>query len=150
MTAKLFRQELIRQTHQLIGDKLHAIEPVQMDWAVQELILQQGTITGDGVPFYEWCAHETVYDVVKNAVHKYEMKRGPDEDNQLWLTGFEYLLQAYTIERNGGRWLVPIDLLSDEEIDARADELDRQTLGTAKHARELRQYKLERRKNRAA
>ena len=65
-------KDLDQIAHCLISDKIGAGEVVQMHWAVTELINSQGMIGGDGVPFYQLCAREHVYRVVKRAVDKYE------------------------------------------------------------------------------
>lgn len=61
------------------------------------------------------------------------------------LPGFEHMQRGYQVERNGIRLLVPTDLLTDEEIEARAAEYDAMAAGCRAHARELRDF-LERRR----
>jgi len=141
--------ELDRMAHELIADKIGVGEVVQMHWAVQELISHQGKIMGDGVEFYTFCTQRDVYRVVKNAVDKYD-KSHPQDDRQMVLKGYECLQEAYTVERAEERQLVPIHLLSDEELIARAHEFKRQSSTLLKHAEELEQYVADRRKERAA
>jgi hypothetical protein len=129
--------ELQNKAHQLISGKLERHEIVQMPWVVQELIALQGEIMGDGVPWFMWCANQVVYRVVKNAVDKYDQ---PEQPTQLPLEGFDCLQKAYTVERDGDRQLVPIELLSDAELLLRADEFEKQAKTLLKHAGEIRQY----------
>lgn len=131
-------KDVEREAHELITGKIEAGEIVQMQWAVNELILQQGEISGDGVPFYRLCAREFVYRVVKKAVEKYD-KHEPD-DEQLTLKGYVHLHAAYTVERDGTRQLVPVHLIDSEELLKRADEFDRQSEGLQQHAREIRLF----------
>ena len=131
--------ELDKLAHQLIADKIGAGEIVQMHWAVQELISQQGEIIGDGVPFFTFCAREHVYRVIKKAVDKYDQPQSEDHQ-QLTLEGYECLQEAYTVERDEERQLVPIHLVTDDELLARAKEFRKQSAGLLSHAREIEKY----------
>jgi hypothetical protein len=141
--------ELQNKAHQLIAEKIDKGESVQMHWAVHELISRQGDISGEGRPFFMFCAKAHVYRVVKAIVDKYDQAE-PEDDRQLTLKGYECLRKAYTVERDKERQLVPIHLIRDEELFARADEFERQAGGLMKHAKELREYVLKRSRERAA
>lgn len=132
--------ELEKIAHKLIADKIAQGEEVQMEWAVHELIKQQGTISGAGKGFYALCAREFVYRVVKKAVDKYESESSAEDGAQKNLEGFDYLQVAYTVARDDVRVLVPIDLITDEELEKRAEEYDRQAIGMQGHAQEIRNY----------
>src|SRR5688572_29292862 len=111
--------ELKQLAHSLISEKIQRQEKVIMEWAVHELIQGAGEIKGAGVPFYGLCAREHCYRVVKAAVDKYEQNSEKDEkekDKQLLLEGFDHVQAAYTVEVEGERTLVPIDLIADAEL----------------------------------
>ena len=127
-------RELDEIAHQLITDKIAAGEIVHMQWAVQELIARQGAITGDGVPFFTLCAREHVYRIVKKAVDKYDE---PQSGDQLTLEGYDCLQKAYTVEREEERQLVPVHLIDDDELLARAEEFRKQAKGLVNHAKEI-------------
>ena len=129
--------EIEQVAHQLIADKIGAGEIVQMQWAVHEVVSSMGEIQGEGVEFYAFCARDCVYGIVKKCVERYEK---PDAPDQLLLEGFEHIREAYTVERGGKRELVPIDLVTDEEILARADQYEMQSKALIAHAKELRQF----------
>jgi hypothetical protein len=131
--------ELDTIARQLISDKIAAGEIVQMHWAVQELISQQGEIAGDGVPFFTLCAREHVYRVVKKAVDKYDQPQAEDHE-QLILDGYECLQEAYTVEREKERQLVPVQFISNAELLARASEFRKQSRGLLNHAKEIERY----------
>lgn len=61
-------------------------------------------------------------------------------ENMAMLDGFEHLQTGYTVERDGERVLVPIDVLSDEELASRAAEYDAMAEGCKLHAKEIRAY----------
>ena len=134
-------KDLDQVAHRLIADKIRNGEIVHMPWAVNEIIKSQGGIGGDGVPFYSLCAREHVYRLVKKAVGKYDKA----EDNaQMPLRGYEYLQEDYTVERGDERQLVPIDLISNEELVKRANEFHKQSKGLEAHAKEIEGYVLDR------
>ena len=135
-------KDIKQKAHALISGKISRNEVVQMTWAVNELITMEGTITGDGSGFYTLCAKEHVYRVVKACVDKYS--KGHDVQEQMTMEGFEYLQKAYTAERNSERQLIPIDMLTDRELEDRELEFMKQAGGLQKHAKELNRYRLRR------
>jgi hypothetical protein len=131
--------DLEQKAQQLITAKIKDGQIVQMHWAVQELILQQGPISGDGVEFFLFCAREHVYRVVKKIVDRYECAESED-GRQIVLAGFEYLQAAYTVKRGGEIQLVPVHLISDDELLMRACEFKKQIIGLNAHAMEIERY----------
>lgn len=134
-------KDLDQIAHRLIADKIGSGEIVHMHWAVKELIDSQGGIAGMGVPFYSLCANEHIYRVVKKAVDKYD---APEMGGQMTLKGYECLQQAYTVERDDDRQLVPVALVTSEELLARAGEFRKQAKGLVRHAKEIEKYVAER------
>ena len=134
------KKELSQLAQELITTRLGKGEVVSMDWAVQELINGRGEISGKGVPFYELCAREYVYEVVKREVGKYDPRDTEDVQEQLILEGYDHLRVAYSVLRDDERLLVPIGNLSDEELKARAAEFRAQAMGLSDHAKEIDRY----------
>lgn len=132
-------KDLDQIAHRLIADKIGAGEIVQMHWAVTELINSQGGIVGDGESFYSLCAREHVYRIVKKAVSKYDKSESGD-GVQMTLDGYECLQEAYTVEREDERQLVPVHLVTNDELLARAKEFRKQAHGLLNHAREIEKY----------
>jgi hypothetical protein len=141
-------KQLDQIAYDLIASKIERGEIVEMQWAVTELISHRGDIGGEGVPFFILCAREHVYRIVKKVVDKYD--KHEDSDQQMTLSGFEYLQCAYTVERENQRKLIPVNLLTDEELLARAKEFRRQSAGMLKHAKEIEDYVESRRSSRSA
>jgi hypothetical protein len=100
--------------------------------------------------FFSLSAQKWTRETVTKALKHYDCKLEEATDPQLVLPGYEYLQRAYSVSRGGENVIVPIDHLTDAEIDARADELDAMATGAAKHAEELRKYKRRRRRLTAA
>lgn len=127
------------EVRKIIADKVHQGEVVVIDWLTHEIISSKDGISGSDLDFYRVCAFTHVKDVVKRCVGKYDSK--PTTDRQLTLDGFEYLQVAYTVARDEQIVLVPVNQLSDDEIEARAKAYDDMADGCKAHARELRSYK---------
>lgn len=121
-----------------IDEKLARGEVVVVDWLTHEIIGGRPGIEEDDTEFYRVCAFVHIKDVVKRCVRKFDTK--PITDEQLVLDGFEHLQVAYTVPRNGRIELVPVDQLSDVELEARAAEYEAMAKGCRAHARELRTF----------
>jgi hypothetical protein len=59
--------------------------------------------------------------------------------------GFRHLRQIYPLRRDGQIFLVPIDQMTDEEMNAKAATYDKASESYAEHAEELRRYRRTRR-----
>lgn len=130
------------EVRKIIADKIDNGEVVIIDWLTHEIIAGKAGIEGPDTEFYRVCAFTHVKDVVKRCVGKYDAK--PSTDRQLVLSGFEHLQVAYSLMRCGEIVLVPVDQMTDEEIEARAKEYEAMAVGCRAHARELRNYRRER------
>lgn len=133
------RKELEQQAHQLISRKIEQGESVQMHWAVTEFLNLQPEITGPGELFYQLAARDYAYRLIKKAVDKYDKNSRPG-DGQMTLEGYEFLQEAYTVERDGERQLVPIHSATASELLKRATDYEKIGAGCYSHAREIRQY----------
>jgi hypothetical protein len=131
-------KDLESHVRKLIADKIDVGEIIKMEPTVQELISRQGEITGEDVSFYLLCAHEYVWQLVKKAVGIYDQPQV--DNNQLTLPGYEFMQVGYTVERDGERQLVPVSLLSDDELLARAKEFRKQATSLVNHAEEIEKY----------
>lgn len=132
-------QELAEACEQLIADKIKSGEDVHMEWAVNEILQRQGRPEGKAAQFYYLAGWKMTYSAVKRAVGKYESNE-PETDKQLRLHGYEHLQQAYTVERDGERVLVPIDDIPDEILMQRAEQFRTNAKGLDAHAREITEY----------
>lgn len=131
------------EVRKIIADKISRQEVVIIDWLTHEIVSGKAGIEGPDADFYRVCAFTHVKDVVKRCVGKYDSK--PESDRQLVLSGFEYLQVAYTVVRNGDVVLVPVDMLTDDEIEGRAQVFEEMAKGCKAHAMELRKFKRSRR-----
>lgn len=130
------------EVRKFISDKIANGETVVVEWLTHEIVSSKSAIEGEDEPFYRVCAYTHVKDIVKRCIGKYDAK--PETDEQLVLDGFEHLQVAYTVRRNDQVTLVPVNQLSDTELQDRAAEYDLMAKGCRSHAREIRTYIVER------
>ena len=130
-------QDYIRK---MISDKIDQGQVVSMSWITNEVLQEHGDMHGSDSDFYVICARHYVSDIVKRQIDKYKPGKNYNKE-QLTLEGFEHLQQAYTVPREEEKSvLVPVDQLTDEEIELRAQEYEAMAQGNLKHAQELREY----------
>jgi hypothetical protein len=123
-----------------VHDRVEAGVITRTDWMTSEYLGTKDRVEGDDLPFYRVCAIAHVNEVMKQVVGKYDSKK-ERADSQLVFPGFSHMQKAYTVQRDGIRLLVPVSLLTDEEIEARAAQYDEMAQGCRDHARELREFK---------
>lgn len=110
------------------------------DWITQAVMADHADVDGKDADFHLCCSRAQVRNEVRQQLNKFKPQETPTA-TQLVLEGFERLQHYYLVPRDGEQVAVRIDELSDEEIDAKAEE--QETMGRAcfQHADELRRYK---------
>jgi hypothetical protein len=131
-------ESIYSEVRKHIADKVAQGEVVVVDWMTHEIVAKHSDISGDDTEFYRVCAYSEIKRTVSKCIGKYNAK--PETDDQLVLDGFEYVQVAYTVQRNGRVELVPVDQLTDWEIESRAREYEAMAIGCRAHARELRAF----------
>lgn len=143
------QSDLFVEVCKIIDDTVDKGQQTQASWIATSVITKHPEITGNDSDFYTLCAREHVRDTVRSALRRYKPQAG-DSDPNLVLPGFKRLLKAYPIEREGDQVIVPIDQLSDPELDAKINELRAMGEGCFEHADELTRYKGQRKTPTAA
>ena len=129
-----------------IMDHVATQERINKSWVVHEFVRQKGDLPeGDyDREFYR----EGAYYAVTAAASKALRKAGeidPEETPQLVLPGYELVQVAYSVQgKDGEPELVQTRLISDKALLERADEYEAQAKGLTSHARELREYVMNR------
>lgn len=131
------------EIHKLIDERLAKGALVHVPWVAGAILDARPHIAGEDAPFYRDCTFREVVRLVKRAIGKYD-DATDETPAQILFPGFKHLVKAYPIERNGERVLVPVQECTDDELQARADELEKMALGCRAHARELREFILSR------
>lgn len=132
--------DLITEIRKLIDEKLECGETVQAAWIATEVTSRHENIDGEDADFHFFCTGHYVRQQVRRALKHYDCSVDKASDPQLVLPGYECLQRAYAVTREEQQVIVPIDNLSDPEIEAKAAELENMAAGALKHADELRRY----------
>lgn len=137
------------EIHRLIDERISRGALVHVPWVAGAILDERSDINGNDAPFYRECTFKEVVRLVKRAIGKYDDATDTTPDQMLF-PGFKHLVKAYPIERDGDRVLVPVQECTDDELHARADELEKMAKGCRSHARELREFVLARPRKAAA
>lgn len=127
------------EVREYIQDQLDAGVIIRAEWVTAGILHSKAEPECEDADFYLLCARAHLAEIVKRCIGKY--KAAPVTDEQLVLPGFDHLQRGYQVDREGVRFLVPTDLLTDAEIEARAAEYEAMAAGCRAHARELRDFK---------
>ncbi len=136
---------LFEEVSSIVTGMIEANGSAQPAWVTQQVLKKHKRISGADKAFYVLCAAEHVRDSVRRVLRKYRPDPESETDPQLVLPGYDRLQRAYLVNRGNEQVVVRIDLLTDEEIDAKIAEYQRMAAGLKKHANELRRYKQKRR-----
>ena len=131
------------EVRKFVQDRIDSGSIIRTEWLTAEYLGSKSKVEGDDVGFYRTCALAHVSEVIKQVIGKFNPKR-TKTDEQLLFPGFEHMQKAYPVKRDGIHLIVPVELLTDEELEERAAEYDRMAQGCRDHARELREYRLTR------
>lgn len=123
----------------MMSDAVDAGHELTVANYVDAVMVDHADISGPDADFHIICTRNYVKDVVRSCIGKYAPKAN-DNDAQLVLAGFEHLQVAYTVERAGQTFLVPVGKLTDIELERRAQEYEQMAAGCRSHAREIREY----------
>lgn len=128
----------------IIESRMTSSLDVAGPWLIHEVVNQHPNIEGDDEDFYRCCAFGHVAARVREALRR-EAQRDNSEDRQLLLPGWSHLHRRYSIERNDQQMIVPIEAMTDLELEKKAAEYIRQSDGLRSHADEINRYRMQRR-----
>src|ERR1044072_1383369 len=135
--------DLEREVRALIRERVDKGRIASATWATEAVVSQHASISGDDKEWCEVCAYAHIRTVVRRCVQKYKEL---DADEQLLLGDeFKRVQKAYLVERKKKQVIVPITLLTREELEAKVIELRKMGDGCYEHADELGRYIRERR-----
>ena len=130
--------EVTREIRKIVQNKIDAGAIVRVEWLTSEILHNKDDIEGADADFYLTCGADFVKKTVKRVIGGYAPR--PETDQQLVMDGFDHLQRAYTIERDGLTVLVPVTMLTDQELKARAIEYESMAAGCKAHAKEIRRF----------
>jgi hypothetical protein len=146
MTDLKAQARLDSEIREFFDQEIDAKRVISIGFAVGSLIKSHGGISGDDARWYSDCAFIAVW----NAVTKYHRtvkaaEESPTVEQRELFPGYRRLQRRYSVERSSERYIVPVEELTDAEIDTKIAEHYRQSEGHRLHAQELERFKDERR-----
>jgi hypothetical protein len=135
-------QSIRSEMHKIAQERIDAGEVTSLDQIVHTVLDTRSNIDGADAPFYRVHAFDDLKRIAKSVVGKYAAK--DTTADELLLPGFKHLCKAYPMSRDGDVVIVPLDMCTDDELKARAVQLDDMAKGCIAHANEIREYVLAR------
>jgi hypothetical protein len=113
-------------------------------WITQDIVKNHSDLFGSDKDFALLCVYGHVRRTVTSAMGRYKLK--PEEPNPLQMEldlkpGYKRLQKRYLVDRDGEQVGVPVEMLTDEEINQKLGELESMAQGCFEHADELRRYR---------
>lgn len=137
------QEELVQEVNDIVERAIAEGRTAPLSWLVQEVVDQHPMVEWEQADWFRHCAYGHVHDTVRQVVRRF--KPSKDEISpQLAFPGWPRLQRAYLIERNGEQQIVATQDMSSHELDLKADELERMSVGCMQHARDLRRYRRQR------
>jgi hypothetical protein len=146
--------ELKNEILEVIQKTITERRPASSAWIAMEICNNHplpDEWSGDDYEFWMMCGTSGVQSKVRAVVN--QLKNEQDKGEQLDLpgilkAGFKHLQEAYFIANQSDEQsipiLLPLDQMTDEQIDVKAEEYERMAIGCQEHADELRRYRRDR------
>lgn len=136
--------DLEKEVREIIRRRVDSGQVAAATWLTQNIVGQHEDIEGSDAEWYQLCAYAHIRSVVRRCVQQY--KESPEMvDQQMLLSDmFKRVQKAYCIEREKEQVVVPIGLLSGDELDSKIESLRKMGDGCYEHADELIRYKNQR------
>jgi len=95
--------------------------------------------------FWRHCGYEKTRSAVTRCINKRAGDTPEEDDRQFRLPGYDHVHLYYVVRRNGDDVGVPVEDLTDDEIDLKSDRYREMGRTCFSHADELQRFKRERR-----
>lgn len=126
--------------NQVVADAVSAKKVVTVHAVLSQILALRADVTGKDAHYYISHASKDICAEIRRCINRYNDIQ-PSAEAQLVMSGYENLRVAYSVARYGEQALVPLELMTDEEIDGRAEHIDAVAKTCRIHAQELRLYK---------
>lgn len=139
--------DLRADVRQIIETSLAASQALPQHEIVATVLLHHPFPAGWSGPdreFADLCCADRIRHEARKQLREFKAAPAGSTEPPLPFPDLEYVQRAYVIARNGEPTIVPLHLMTDAELDAKADEIEAMSRGTARHAAELRRYRAER------
>lgn len=136
--------EVTREIRRIVQERIDSGVAVRVEWLTTEIMAMKNDIEGADSDFYLACGVDFIKKTVSNVIGGYAPK--PTQSEQIILPGFDHLQEAYTVMRDAQITLVPVTMLTDSELELRAQEYEVMAKGCIAHAKEIRAFIMDREK----
>lgn len=106
-------------------------------WLIRSVMAAHPDVEGDDTEFYVHGAERHVTSEVESYFRQIKA-RETDLEEQFVLEGFKHIKRRYLVEREGDVEAVHVRAMTPNELEAKAEELERFARGAFAHASELR------------
>jgi hypothetical protein len=138
--------ELFAEIYEVIERYLNSQGNAPSDWVTQDIVNRHNKIEGPDADFCLERMFDNIREEVRRAIRRYDITPEAGEpDPQLTMEGFERLQKVYSVMRGGRSVAVRVELMSDVELQAKENELEKFAGGSIEHRNEIRRYRLQRR-----
>jgi len=136
--------DLRREIRDVVAADLEAGREINRGWLVHALLSKHPLGAIKDRDFNVLCRQSAVVDAVREVLRDLKFaERSPEAvsgSGQLPLPGFKHLQRGYPVDRDGDSIIKPIQVMSDEELLAKAEVYETMADGCREHADELRRY----------
>lgn len=137
------QNDLMNEVQEIIERFISEGKSIAASWVVQAIVKSHPDVSGADANWYILCGYEHARDSVRQVLRRYKpSEEGPQE--QVVLPGFERLQKAYLVDRGNEQTIVPVQDLTDAEIEAKEIELEIMGRGCYQHRDELKRYRMQR------
>lgn len=143
------QKKLTEEVRQIVKDMLTSKEVIPVKWLVQSFIKEWEPPKGKDEDYWRLCGYEHVGATFRRVSNRYTLGKGEELEDEnesqgdfsdIILEGFERVQKAYFLKRDNERCLVPTELLTRKEAEAKVEELEQMAAGCKLHAEELQRY----------
>ena len=124
--------------------------PILPDWITQNVCSRhqaalESAESEEDAAFWRFTGYAFTRDLVRRVINETMGPNSGGDAKQRVLPGFEHLQEYYLVKREGDQVGVPIEEMTDAEIDAKMEEHDKMGSAHFAHRDELATYKEQRR-----
>lgn len=138
-----YSEQLAAEISATIDAIIDAGEPLRAQWIAHTVCENhnEGLASNEHADFWRHGGYKTCRDEVRRCINRRIGDTAEQDDKQLVFDGFEHLQRYYMVTRDGDQIGVPVEHLTDDEIDAKAALYRGYGAACYAHADELHRFK---------
>lgn len=138
-----YSDKLIVEINSVIDRKIAAGLPLLAQWITHEVCEahDEGLAPNDHSDFWRHSGYKATRDEVRRCINRRIGDQPGAADRQMVFDGFEQLQRYYMVDRDGDQIGVPVQELTDEEIEGKAATYRSMGAACFAHADELDRYR---------